>query len=859
MKKTLSLFTLAILAAGADAAPLSPEMALQRLRENSKMTIQMPGTRATAEILTPSIVYKDKSGEPTLYVFNNDNNKGFMIVSADDVTTPLLGYSDSGSLDTSNLPPALEYWLEEYQNQIEYLRANPLLATRSEEAGRGVSLPDWEPISPKLKTKWNQDDPYNGYCPSIANYKCPTGCVATSVAQVMKYFNYPEKGQGSITYMARKLRKELSLDFSEITFEWSEMLDVYDGQANSTQRKAVATLMRAVGYAVQMDYYQESGAISGIIPGALVKYFNYDKGINHRLRNNYTSSTWAKMVYDNIKNISPVVYDGQGAGGGHSFVLDGYLSDGYFHVNWGWGGVADGYYLLDVLEPLSLGIGAGGGSYMFDQGAVFGMQPPKEGSAQSASEIVQYGSVVGKISGSGNTALLTMTLDYDSDFVGWGYQGIEDMVTFSLGAGVQNVNGGNIQYLKSTNIYNEDLDIDAMSIYPVTATTTDGSPVNLSPTFYLRDMNLSDGKYKVFSAYQISGQSWKEMVSNVGNYNYVYITKSGDSYNVESFQPMEFTAESFDLQTPLYYQRPFRISVEVKNPNQIELTRATQLALINASGQVAFIGDANLVTLEANGSSVETWDITLTSLLMNSITAPTSFYPGLYDSATGIMMYTSPTAITMEPTPANPMLGDVSVKVVGVEPDNSTGYIYYDIENSADFNIETSVTVKEGFFSDFLSAGFYSQVNNSNSYRLSDSFSLGLVILNGGETDNIVTNIVWPGANVGESYLFVILQNGSPISPRNVFARILGNNAGVESLVSDNDDITFLYDRFSSNLNVAGAKTVEAYYLNGMKAPVTVSQMGDTLNLDLSEAGKGIVVITAFGQDGQRKAIKLAL
>lgn len=347
------------------ASPLTPEQALQRLSKAE--------TR-TADELRCVYTLEMADGEAGLYVFQKSAGTGYMILSADDVAAPLLGYSDKGIFEEKSMSPELKWWLGEYAREIEYAKS------AGEEPFQGVSTrSDKTSIAPLISTEWDQAYPYNLLTPEVDGKHCVTGCVATAMAQVMKYWNYPETGTGtgkcSIQYKNNATRID-SIYFDEQNFDWKNMLDIYDDLATENQKLAVAYLMKACGYAVNMNYSpNESGAPVLYVANSLVNNFFYNQNLQYCRRSYYSTSEWTDMLYGELSAGRPVVYGGQSNEGGHCFVCDGYDSDGYFHFNWGWGGMSDGYFLLNALNPGALGIGANGGGYNFGQEMVRGIQP----------------------------------------------------------------------------------------------------------------------------------------------------------------------------------------------------------------------------------------------------------------------------------------------------------------------------------------------------------------------------------------------------------------------------------------------------------------------------------------------------
>ena len=294
------------------------------------------------------------------YVFNNDAG-GFVIIAGDDAVTPVLGYTSTGSFDAENLPDGLKDLLKSYERQIAALgssyQANQT-ATRAAFTGEKL-----------LNTaKWNQNEPFNKYTPN--NY--PTGCVATAGAIVMKHHGYPAKGTGSHSYTWNG--KTLTANF-ELGYDWANMPAKYD-VTTAAAFDGVARLMADLGVAVEMKYNKTgSGAYIGNLVTALQKYYGYSKLSHLMAIEDVGAEAWNGRLREEIDANRPVLYAASDAntGGGHAFVIDGY-KDESFSVNWGWGGLCDGFYKIGALNPESAGEPTGD-KYNADQSAVFGLQP----------------------------------------------------------------------------------------------------------------------------------------------------------------------------------------------------------------------------------------------------------------------------------------------------------------------------------------------------------------------------------------------------------------------------------------------------------------------------------------------------
>ena len=336
-----------------------------------------------------------------LYVFNVGIDGGFVIVSNDDQTAPILGYSDSGSIDPDNLPANLSAWLQSYADQIAWVKANGVNGThRANRTNRTMKTA----VDPLVETRWSQGAPYNNQCPTIDGTKTVTGCVATTMAQIM-YYHYARNsfaasstavpGYECTTKDKNKASYNLTVSALAATdFDWTNMTTTYTTNSTGAPADAVAQLMLYCGTAIRMTYGLRdnggSSAYSEAIPFALKTYFGYDGGIQHCYRKNYSYDAWVDLIYSELSKRRPVALGGQSGGGGHSFICDGYDdndhngADGdYFHINWGWGGSSDGYFLLSVLDPYEQGIGGSSSldGFSYGQDAVIGIQPPVAGNA----------------------------------------------------------------------------------------------------------------------------------------------------------------------------------------------------------------------------------------------------------------------------------------------------------------------------------------------------------------------------------------------------------------------------------------------------------------------------------------------
>ena len=325
------------------------------------------------------------------YVFAGTN--GFVIVAGDDNVSPILGYSYEGTFVADNMPPNLTAWLEGYKNEIRYVIENEIFATEQIRKewndyydGNLPKMRKGTSVLPLLSTQWNQNPYYNDLCPGNGSSKTVTGCVATAMAQVMKYWEYPITGTGFRSYNCSPFGT-LNANFGATTYEWASMPVRLTSSSSSIQRNAVATLMYHCGVSVNMQYdYASNGGSGAFTLGgapsaehALKTYFGYKNTLSGKSKSNYSDANWMNLLKTELDEGRPMLYAGYGSAGtsGHAFVCDGYDENNKFHFNWGWGGTNDGYFLLTSLNPGSGGAGGGGYNFTYNQRALIGIEPPQ--------------------------------------------------------------------------------------------------------------------------------------------------------------------------------------------------------------------------------------------------------------------------------------------------------------------------------------------------------------------------------------------------------------------------------------------------------------------------------------------------
>lgn len=386
------------------ALPLTPEEALQRISVNSPTGIQKRIPMARPQYVRP---VKTSAGTQAIYLFDYPNQGGYLILSADDRFSPVLGYSDKGNLSDENLPDGLRWWLNSIADEISaVIDSNAEIIKYSDSAPAEAT----EPVQ-LVQTKWGQTDPYNKYTPVISEKQSPTGCVATALSQVMNYYQWPPAPVGEVTYEdTSKPKNTYSMVYDGITFNWDAMLPEYDEESSEESIDAVATLMKAVGYGVHMTYgASSSGATDANAIEAMKNFFKYSSDVHHIRRESFLREEWDNMLYSQLKAGMPLYYTGRDAvwlgSGGHAFVCDGYDGNGYFHFNWGWNDKYNGYFLTSCLTPAGAGTGGYINGYNYTQSVFVNMHP------DDGKEYDLYDFVIGsKFSLSSNFSSVSATL-----------------------------------------------------------------------------------------------------------------------------------------------------------------------------------------------------------------------------------------------------------------------------------------------------------------------------------------------------------------------------------------------------------------------------------------------------------------
>lgn len=521
MKRALLLFhrlaaliILALLAPLRSDAAQVDETSARRVAQHflTNRSVSFSEVRAEDLVLVHTAGLQGTEAEPSIVYYRvyNAGDHAFVLVAGDDILTPVLGYSTESSWSTYDQPINLRKWLESYDERIMLALfaggpAAPEIATRWAEMLEGTSITASgdRSVNPLCQTTWDQPAPYNAQCPGGSL----TGCVATAMAQVMKFHNHPANGAGFHSYSAPNYGTQ-SANFGATSYAWGSMPNSVTG-ANS----AVATLMYHCGVSVDMQYSPNfSGAwvLESHSPTtdhntqyAMKTYFGYGTDMQGVFRDNYTLTTWNNMMKAELDASRPVIYAGFGQGGGHCFVLDGYDDNDFFHFNWGWSGAYNGFFAMDALNPDGQGSGGGSGAYNSNQEALINIHPATGGGGGGGetADMLLYNYVTpsagtiyyGQAFSVSTNILNNGTTDFNGDFCAAAFDASSNFYGF-----IQTYSG---ESLPAGFVYNNDVVFSTNGLF-----------------------SMVPGTYYIGIFYRTNGGEWTQVGDNGGYTNFSQIT-----------------------------------------------------------------------------------------------------------------------------------------------------------------------------------------------------------------------------------------------------------------------------------------------------------------------------------------------
>lgn len=458
MKLSIKNICLSIAIACLQALPASSQqITKERALEKANRFLTSSQVSQTSRSKAPrkAVQLTLASSSDDYYIFNDEQNGGYVIIGGDERQQDVLGYSPDGHFDAAAIPCNFQSLLDGYASQAAYLRAHPNYTPKAQKRVKGVV------IAPLLDSSWGQGAPYYNMCPMKFGDRCITGCVPTAISQIMYYHKWPEKGKGQYSYEWEG--ETYSADFSQSTYRWDLMLPTYNENSSQESQDAVALLLKDVGYAYNTLYgLSDSGA--SFQGKSLIDYFDYDQSMRMIQREYYNQEEWDNTIAEELKNNRPVALSGGSPSGGHTMVIDGCDSEGYFHFNFGWDGNQNGYFST-------------------------------QGIYYNSSQMI----LVGIKKNEGGKKAYTFSIKNDFQYLP--ESGMMTMRPFDNG-GVQIFNYG-----RSSDAYETALAAENTATHKVTF----GEPQGWASDFRLF-MDLPDGDYILYPVARVSGGEWQKIV-----------------------------------------------------------------------------------------------------------------------------------------------------------------------------------------------------------------------------------------------------------------------------------------------------------------------------------------------------------
>ena len=619
------------------------------INENTAKTIgsnylisnNIPGVSGTDGLSTAYVATAQVNGTTIVdyYVFNFTSGPGFIMVSGDDNIIPILAYSPEAWFDRDKMSPSAKDWTEGYQNQITAALqhnlpakegtaeqwANLRVARSTPAAKTTTTFPSSTAFL--CQTTWDQNPVYNTLCPGSGSGQAPTGCVATAMAQVMKFWNWPTVGCGAHTYTPSPNPDSYpgqSADFSNTAYDWTSM-----GTSLTASNAAIEKLMYHIGVSLEMQYsVAESGTYvtesetpapyTSSAEYAFKTYFHYKRSIHGQLRDGIATdyyaafhcpaqaaysgdAPWYSMIETELNAGRPLLYKGQGTSGGHCWVCDGYNASNMMHFNWGWSGTGpNGWYTVDNLAPPALGTGGGSGNFNTDQGVLLGIKPDVFMTA------------------SGNIKLQSFVDCPNID--AYPYNS-----AISVAATIQN--GGSTAFSGSVSAQAFDTSGNYVATIQTYTSQTLAAGATSAPYIFTNPglLVMIPGQYNIRIMYQATGAKTWTAVNNNGNYindDEIDVRNSGfTSSALEVYAPVVVTGGvNIDMGHSLIVNTQIRNMFQTTAFGTYDFSGQIQGSLINVATGASYVVQ-NFPSANINESSVSPFTFT-----QSSVTAPDGEY-----------------------------------------------------------------------------------------------------------------------------------------------------------------------------------------------------------------------------------------
>ena len=620
MKRKASALFVLLIGLKVFATPVDQNTAklagLNFLKGHFKSTILKSTGQLTLAYQETSNLYNfsaDQSPVVYFYIFNTIAVQGFVIVSADDNVSPILAYSNESNFTSNDIPVNVAEWLKGYKIQISSIIEKKITATveinkswESLLAGNTISSRGSRSKNPLLKTTWNQYPYYNDLCPyePAAQERTVTGCVATAMAQVMKYHNWPKTGNGFHSYSSNHYGT-LSANFGSTKYNWDSMPNNL-----SKANIPIATLMYHCGVSANMNYGTLNAGGSGayVISNssnntncaeyALKTYFGYSPKLKGIKRDGYTDAQWLSLIENELNNDRPVIYVGYGTTGGHCFVADGFDADDKMHFNWGWGGYVNGYFSVNAITP-------DGKEFNKSQQALIGITPVSDSDKNQTDSLVLY------------------------DNVSIPYPNVSYMSKFVITTQIQNKSQKD--FVGNFCAASFDFDGNLTTIFDSVknVNVSGGKTIKIS---FTGDSVLSmlPGVYDIRVFYKYPGGEWVQ-ISDFGNYvNSLHITIENQSW-LSLYSAMKISGSSSLIQG-----QPATMNLNILNSGTKTYKFNLNLSLFKMDGTLAFTIDSN-INLSLNATQHFPSDLTFSTASVDA--DPGSYYLALLYNTPGKQKY----------------------------------------------------------------------------------------------------------------------------------------------------------------------------------------------------------------------------
>ncbi|MDD0851219.1 C10 family peptidase [Enterococcus faecalis] len=322
-------------------------------------------------------------GNKKFWVFNSSNG-GFIIISSDKRASDVLGYSETGYFSDISEESNINRFTNEYSKEMKFLQAVNDVEYVEEFTKKEISE-ESIPLLDKKGIQYGQGYPYNLKTPKIEKINnlalnhligqpSAAGCVAVATAQIMKYYDYPKKGKKDHLYYLLSDNidfKKMRVAISKRKYNWDKIKPTYVGNESEEEKEAVAELISDVGICENTTYGIESASNGLSVVRTLKSNFGYKSTVTKKNRDSYSDEEWTALLNSELENNRPIYYEGEGELGAHAFVIDGKNEYGYYHINWGWDGISNGYFKLDAFNPYGVALGG----YNSKQSAIIGIEP----------------------------------------------------------------------------------------------------------------------------------------------------------------------------------------------------------------------------------------------------------------------------------------------------------------------------------------------------------------------------------------------------------------------------------------------------------------------------------------------------